>query len=237
MLTYLTGERTAFLLLFLHLVIIIFLLKGLRLLRIFTFIISLLIIFLLSIYFPESKNRMINDTYEQLNIDKVFNKNESVEDEGGPSFWSEIKNNEDRILAFSPHHELTYRLAINIFKDNFWFGIGPKMYREVCKYDKYYIQYGCTSHPHSTYIQILTETGFFGFLFILSIFAYTCWIYTKQFLSNFFKIKKIDDTFILFLAPLFINLWPIVPSGSFFNNWLSIIYFLPIGFILYFNKK
>ena len=29
----------------------------------------------------------------------------------------------------------------------------------------------------------------------------------------------------------------IVPSGNFFNNWLSIIYYLPVGFILYFYNK
>ena len=33
------------------------------------------------------------------------------------------------------------------------------------------------------------------------------------------------------------NLWPIVPSGNFYNNWLSALIYLPIGFYFYFNKK
>ena len=39
------------------------------------------------------------------------------------------------------------------------------------------------------------------------------------------------------VSAVFINLWPIIPSGNFFNNWLSMIYFYPIGFYLYFKYK
>ena len=35
---------------------------------------------------------------------------------------------------------------------------------------------------------------------------------------------------------IFINLFPFVPTGSFFNNWMSIMYFLPLGFFLKNNK-
>ncbi len=245
-LIYLTGERTAFFLLFLHFLIIIFLLQGLRKLRIISFIFSLIIITILSFYFPSSKNRMVNDTLNQLNLDNVFTninpitqetKKEIEVDDGHVDFWKDIKLNQKRILAFSPHHELTYGLALKIFKDNIIFGIGPKMFREYCNYDEYYIQYGCTSHPHNTYIQLLVETGLIGFAFVFSIFLFICYIYFKQLLSFFFKINRINDNIILFLAPIFITLWPIVPSGNFFNNWLSIIYFLPIGFIIFFYKK
>ena len=242
-LIYLTGERTAFFLLFLHFLIIIFLLQGLRKLRLISFIFSLIIIVVLSSYFPNSKNRMIDDTLNQLNFDNVFSKkpqnnvDKNIIDEGYVDFWNDIKLNQKRILAFSPHHELTYGLAFKIYKDNAIFGIGPKMFREYCNFDKYYIQYGCTSHPHNTYIQLLVETGIFGFLFIISIFVFILFTYIRQFMSFFLKTKKINDNLILFLAPLFITLWPIVPSGNFFNNWLSIIYFLPIGFIIYFFKK
>ena len=244
-LIYLTGERTAFFLLFLHFLIIIFLLQGLRKLRLISFILSLIIIIILSFYFPNSKNRMIDDTFNQLNFDNVFSNNSSknisesneIDDDGYVDFWSDIKLNQKRILAFSPHHELTYGLAIKIYRDNPIFGIGPKMFRDFCNYDKYYIQYGCTSHPHNTYIQLLVETGIFGFLYILSIFIFICFIYTRQFFSFFIKTKKLNDNIILFLAPLFITLWPIVPTGNFFNNWLSIIYFLPVGFIIYFFNR
>jgi hypothetical protein len=35
-----------------------------------------------------------------------------------------------------------------------------------------------------------------------------------------------------------ISLWPLLPSGNFFGNWLNVIYYLPLGFIMYnLNKK
>ena len=34
------------------------------------------------------------------------------------------------------------------------------------------------------------------------------------------------------LICVFINLWPLAQTGNFFNNWISIIYYLPIGFII-----
>ena len=42
---------------------------------------------------------------------------------------------------------------------------------------------------------------------------------------------------------IFINLWPITPTGSFYSNWNSIIFYLPFGVLLFlkfyekFNKQ
>ena len=36
---------------------------------------------------------------------------------------------------------------------------------------------------------------------------------------------------------IFINLWPVVPSGNLFNNWLSILIFFPIGFLIFLGKN
>ena len=51
--------------------------------------------------------------------------------------------------------------------------------------------------------------------------------------------QKIFDKYELskgvILLSIFINLWPLAPSGNFFNNWLSMMYFYPIGFYLYFK--
>jgi hypothetical protein len=40
------------------------------------------------------------------------------------------------------------------------------------------------------------------------------------------------------LSAIFVTLWPIIPSGNFFNGWLNIIYYLPIGFLIWsLNKR
>lgn len=54
----------------------------------------------------------------------------------------------------------------------------------------------------------------------------------KQF---YFSIKKkiyLDDDQVCLVSAFLITLLPIASTGNFFNNFLSIIYFLPIGFYL-----
>ena len=45
------------------------------------------------------------------------------------------------------------------------------------------------------------------------------------------------DYQICFLISFYLTLWPLVPSGNFFNNWLSIIYFYPLGIFLWSVNK
>jgi len=52
--------------------------------------------------------------------------------------------------------------------------------------------------------------------------------------KKFLKQKILFDNFqICLLASILITIWPLAPSGNFFNNWLSIIYFYPIGMLLW----
>ena len=89
-----------------------------------------------------------------------------------------------------------------------------------------------TSHPHNTYIQLLSETGLIGFLCIFIIFCSLLFYLIKHFIYLVFLRKNfISDYRITLLLALMVSLWPIIPTGSFFNNWLSVIYYLPVGFI------
>ena len=68
-----------------------------------------------------------------------------------------------------------------------------------------------------------------GFAFVFFLFVY---ITLK--LVNIIKLKeqKLYPEGALIIG-IFINLWPIIPTGNFFNNWLSIMYFLPIAYYIY----
>ena len=126
-----------------------------------------------------------------------------------------------------------------MFISNPLFGVGNKMFRKLCNDKDYYInKFSCSTHPHNLYLQILAENGLIGIIFLLLIFIYTVSIIAREFFyRNFKRINKINDKQLLLLMGVFLNFWPIVPFGNFYNNWLSILIYLPIGFLLYFSFK
>ena len=85
------------------------------------------------------------------------------------------------------------------------------------------------------YIQLLSETGIFSFFIVFLIFLFCFYKILKIKLNQEQNIND-DINFFLHIA-LFISLWPLVPTGSFFNNWLNVIYYLPIAFILHLDEK
>ena len=112
------------------------------------------------------------------------------------------------------------------------------MFRHLC-YEKRYDPgpNRCTTHPHNAFIQALTETGIIGFLVILSIFSITFYLTLQHLFISLFNMKiKISDSSFFIIFGIFLNLLPIVPSGNIFGNWLSVIYYLPVPFLLFRSK-
>ena len=88
------------------------------------------------------------------------------------------------------------------------------------------------------YLQLLSETGIIGFIPVFLLFIYLNLIFFKKFLNLFISNKfYISDYKICVITCIYISIFPIAPSGNIFNNWLSIIYFLPIGFLFVKEKN
>lgn len=157
------------------------------------------------------------------------------------------QNSENATVWFSVMHDSHIRTAYNMFIQNPIMGVGPKMFRYHCAEERYEIKnpphplsnkFRCSTHPHNLFIQIAAETGVIGLFFYLLLFFYVIFNLCKDFIFSFVDSKKLEANYkIFFLFSFFITLWPIAPSGNIFNNWLSIIFFYPLGFYLYFRKS
>ena len=214
---FLSGERTAFYLFNFLIFLMFFLLKLDFRFKASTLLILIALLF--SLLFKESifQKRIINETFTKKNFEK-----------------------DGKIVFFTEQHTEHYFSAIKMFKDNILIGVGPKNFREVCKKKEYnFSEKTCSTHPHNTYVQLLSETGIVGFLFIFFIFLNISYYLIKTLYFKFIKKKFIFTNFqICLLLGIFINLWPISPTGNFFNNWLSIIYFFSVGITIFaFNNK
>ena len=231
-LIFLSGERAAFFFVNASSLMLIITMKNYKIFRIVSIITSILLIVVLINFYPESKNRIIDKTITQSGLKKTdnnknLNSNEKVE--------------LTQKYIFSIEHHNHYISSLKMFKDNKITGIGPRMFRFTCIKEKYNLWEGCSTHPHNTYVQLLAETGLIGFIFGLIIFIITFGSIIKHFIFKLFKNRVVfNDYQLCLLSAILISIWPFVPTGDFFNNWLNIIYFFPAGFYLnsvYSKKK
>jgi O-antigen ligase len=129
-----------------------------------------------------------------------------------------------------------FEVAFNFFQESPVIGNGPQFFRYKCMQEP--IE-GCTTHPHNYYFQTLAELGLVGVSFLFLGFLYLSFILFRQFLNIWFLKKEkyyIPDHLLSLYSLTFIFLWPLIPSGSFYNNWLNVMIFLPVPFIFYFRS-
>ncbi len=221
-LIYMSGERTAFFFLNLSTIFIIILIKEYQKFRLVTFVIALICISVLSINSSELTDRMFVDTAKDMGLTK-----NSTEKENN-------SKDEVEVTIFGPVYDSLIRTAYNMFKDKPILGHGPKMFRVLCKNEKYAVgKYSCQTHPHNFYVQLLAETGIVGFLFLFCSLCYVLYVALMQFKSILLKQNRyLSDYQVCLLAGMIVTLWPFSPNGNFFNNWMIVIYSLPVGFYL-----
>jgi len=211
-LIYISGERTSFFFLNISTIFIIILIKEYQIFRLITFLVGLVLIVGLTLTNDNLANRMIKNPIKSMGL---------VKD-------AQYKN------IFTPKHDSHIRTAFNMFLDKPILGHGPKMFRFKCSEPKYAVGIKpCSTHPHNFYVQLLAETGIIGFSFLFSAFCYVLYCAYRQLKSIVLKKKRyLSDYQVCLLAGIFITVWPFSPNGNFFNNWLAIVYSLPIGFYL-----
>ena len=126
-------------------------------------------------------------------------------------------------MDFSRFHHEQIISSIKIFLENPLFGIGAKNFKSIAH----------AWHPHNYHAQVLAELGIFSYLIIFSLFIYFVFEILKKY---FHSIDLKNEIKFYLLIAFFLNLIPI-PSADFFNNWVNIMIFLPVGYYLYINEK
>ncbi len=217
-----SGERVSIFYLSMFVIISFMLLKNLRFFIIASLFISLVLITLSGNLEPIKKRIIDYSIYQSSKLDQNLN-----------------------ISYLSNEHSKLFTTSYKMFLDNKIMGIGPNNFRNLCMI---YVekQFGssssklekkntCSTSPHNTYFQLLSETGLVGFTFIFIFFLFISYLILKEiYLRNFLSKKYLSDHLVFFKITLLISLWPFVPTGNFFNNWLSIMYFIPIGITFFY---
>ena len=213
-LIFLSGERTSFFYLNISAIFIIFFSTNLKIIRLATMIFSILIIILISLFNEKAKIRIIDKTINQI----------------VPEYSKNLDSNkEQQIYIFSKQHTHHYISAYKMFVNNKLFGVGLKNFRNFCDLKPYKVSnLSCSTHPHNTYIQLLSETGLVGTMFVLIVLAILIINLLRHIKMRFLKSFYFNDFEICILSGILITIWPFAPSGNFFNNWLCVIYFLSL---------
>ncbi len=211
-LTFISGDRTAFFYINLSAIFVILFSNKLKKLRLITLTASILLIVIISIFNPSAKKRVIDMTIEQSNL---------------------INQNEE-IYIFSKQHTHHYIAAYKMFLNNKIIGVGVKNFRHFCSDKDYkFSELSCSTHPHNTYIQLLSETGIIGLTFWIMLFLYFSYYVLKHLVLKFKGKNFYSDFEICILSGILISIWPFVPTGNVFNNWLSVTYFIYLPFIIW----
>ena len=209
----LSGERTSLGLFILSFIFIFF--SSINFRKIFLVpLITIILVFAFVVSTSEKvKNRVITQTINQMGLNAES----------------------ERVILFSKTYEGHYLISYNMFKEKPLVGHGVKMFRFYCNKEENFVDdNACTTHPHNFYAQMLAETGTFGFIILMGIFISICYFFIKNLYFQIYKKKQlITDQAICLLSVYFMTLFPLLPSGNFFNNWLSIIMYYPLCFLIY----
>ena len=209
-LVYLSGERTALGLLLLSTILLIIFIDKFRNLRVVTLFVSIFCIIIISFSDSKIKHRNIDYTLNQFGL----------------------YSGSQGINIFSPNHDKLIKSSFSMFLDSPIFGIGPNNFRIKCENAKYNKGL-CSTHSHNMLIQILSELGISGLILYMIALIYIIYFFLSLILMKINKkIKSISDYQICLMICFTLTLWPFYPSMNIFNNWINVLYFLPLGFYM-----
>ena len=208
-----TGERSNSIKLILGIIILFFLLDFLKL-RTKIFVLILITSFFVIIVNSSKylKNRYVGQILNQIDTKEEF---------------EEFK---DRNIYLK-----LYKSGIAVFQEYPLFGVGNKNYRfETCEHipnkdnnPSYY----CLTHPHQIYFETLAEHGLFGTIILFGILFFLMF---KNLKASIMSKNYLQMGCFIYLL---VNFTPMLPSGSFFNDFNITLFWINFSIMFACNKK
>tara|TARA_Y100000590_G_scaffold145716_1_gene167587 strand:- start:40 stop:1284 length:1245 start_codon:yes stop_codon:yes gene_type:complete len=206
-----------FLVLFLFVSIII----GERSNFIKTLLMSVFFLFLLENY--NYRKKIFSIFLGLLILTMIILNNESYKYRFWTMFIKPIINNPVEMIIKS-NYGSHYKVAIEVFNNYKLTGVGLKNYRKEVTKDGY--SKNPSTHPHQTHFEILSETGLIGYFSFLLLFLFNLFSAARYF------IKKRNIYQLAGTLYVFVNLIPLIPSGSFFTSYGAALFWLNFGLML-----
>ena len=142
---FISGSRSSIFLFIIFSILFFFININLRKIIIFTFLTALIGIISLSQFSNKVSHSIHYNFFDPIRTIFFETDDENVSDN-------------KKIYIFTKVYDSHYNTAYNMYLDNKLFGVGTKMYRKLCRDEKYYVnQFSCTTHPHNFYFQQLAE--------------------------------------------------------------------------------
>lgn len=142
-------------------------------------------------------------------------------------------NKDSKNIQNSLYYRL-YKSGFNVFKNSPILGVGNKNYRiETCKSNLEKIKknnYLCSTHPHQIYFEFLSEHGLLGTSILLSLFFYLIF---KNFQKIILSQNYVQIGAFVYLLSIFL---PLIPSGSFFNDFNITFFIINLSLMYAVNK-
>ena len=89
----------------------------------------------------------------------------------------------------------------------------------------------CLPHPHNFHLEILTDAGLLGYLFVTLFVLFTFLASLKNYRYKTTFVEK--SIFIFILLNFFIAVWPLKSTGSLFSTWTGSIIWLTVALSSY----
>lgn len=252
--TLMSANRMPLILFLFGIFIIFLIVKNIRVLLMLS-----IIIFISASAIIIKNNKWMSYTYKtfygQIDVTKLFEKdnikkqNQSIEKKNVEKV--EVDDSSDHSISAElffreSGYNRVWRSSYIMMKEKLWVGSGLKSFRIKCwkilgddalKSLDYYEAWkpqrvSCGQHQHHYYLQVLGEAGLIGSSFLFIFFAMlinTSYLYIRKYIQT-----NNDEIFLLipFIISIFLEIWPLRSSGSFFTTWNATFIWLSVGVLI-----